>query len=98
MGDDWNDLNTWTYFEFERFGGQDYGYIRKRDHVQALYFKNGELMVNLNAEASCTPAEEDELNRIGLLLFGGEDNSQHIIKPFSLVPRYLGAQKRRYQN
>ncbi len=31
-------------------------------------------------------------------LFGGEDNSQHIIKPFSLVPRYLGAQKRRYQN
>lgn len=88
MDDDHDDLNTWTYFEFARFGGRDYGYIRKRDHVQALYFNgSGVLMVNLNAEASCTPAELAELDRIALMLLGGEDFTDRVINPFRLLPR-----------
>ncbi len=82
-----NDLNTWTYFEFERFGGQDYGYIRKRDHVQTLYFSpSGALMINLNAEASCTPAEQAEITHIACMILGGEDFSDRVINPFRLVP------------
>jgi hypothetical protein len=101
VNDGQNDLNTWTYFEFEYFGGKDYGYIRKRDGVQALFFINGELMVSYNAEASCTPAEEDELNRIGFLLTGGKDFKNRVINPYSLVPRCLNGMRirnRRYQN
>lgn len=83
-----NDLNTWTYFEFERFGGQDYGYIRKRDHVQTLYFSpSGTLMINLSAEASCTPAEQVEIARIACMILGGEDSGDRVINPFRLVPR-----------
>lgn len=90
MDDKRDDLNTWTYFEFEHFGGQNYGYIRKRDHVQALFFsESGVLMVNLNAEASCTPAEQAELERIAFMVFGGEDYTNRVINPFRLVPRRL---------
>lgn len=84
-----DDLNMWTYFEFERFAGVDYGYIRKRDHMQTLYFDDrGELMVNLNAEMSCTSEELAELENIAVMLLGGQDTfTRRLINPFGLVPR-----------
>ena len=87
MDDNHDELNTRTDFEFARCSGQDYGYIRKRDHVQALYFNaSGVLMVSLNAEASCTPAEQAELGRIALILLGGEGCINRVINPFRLLP------------
>jgi len=90
VSDNHDDLNTWTYFEFATFGGKNYGYIRKRDNVQTLYFNDsGVLMVNLNAEASCTPGEMAELDRIAFMVFGGEDTVDRVINPFCQIPRRM---------
>ncbi|MGQ9888542.1 MAG: hypothetical protein ACUVSX_08645 [Aggregatilineales bacterium] len=96
MNDNHDDLNTWTYFEFVTFAGKDYGYIRKRDSVQTLYFNDkGALMVNLNAEASCTPSQMAELDRIAFMVLGGKDIFDRVINPFCQIPRRLVTLKSR---
>lgn len=92
MANENNDLNAWTHFELVMFNGKNYGYIRKRDNLQTLYFNDsGELMVNLQAEKTCTPGEMAELNRIALMVLGGEDPIERFINPFGQIPRRLQA-------